>query len=313
MSFRPPNPRASRPSPLARDPHSPVIHLRAVLSVLFAPSLLAAGWLTSDSLEGWLEGDDERARLPSELQEVSGLALDASGRLWAHDDERGIIYRLEDSGDAILERRVLGPEPLRGDFEGLAWDGRRFHLTTSTGTLVSFEPGTTESVAGYAVRRTAADDICEVEGLMFDPDTDRLLMACKTVIHRPWRRHLAILEVAIPGEGDDLEMPRLPVAPRALVTPDQLDEADIGRISPSGLTAAPDGDGWWVVAARQRRIVHISATGHVVDHERLPSRHRQAEGVMIEAPAVLTIVDEGGDGRARITRYTPAPPDDGRP
>ena len=288
-----------------------MIRLRTALVALLAPALGAAGWLASTSLEAWLDGDDDRARLPSALREVSGLALDGDGRLWAHDDERGIIYRIEDSGDEIVDRRVLGPEPVLGDFEGLAWDGRRFHLTSSTGTLVSFEPGTDETVERYSVRRTTAADICEVEGLVFDSEADRLLMVCKTVTHRPWRRHLVILEVPIPGDTDDVDMGSLPAEPRALVTPDALDDADIGRISPSGLTASPDGDGWWVVAARERRIVHVSRTGQIVDEARLASRHRQAEGVVVEAPAVLTIVDEGGDGRARITRYTHTPPDEG--
>jgi hypothetical protein len=274
-----------------------------------APFLIAGVLTLGGPLEDWLDGDRDRGRLPGALREVSGLALDGEGHLWAHDDERGVLHRIEDGGNDVVERRVLGPASVRGDFEGLAWDGSRFHLTTSTGTLVSFAPGTEEQVASYTLRRTDAADLCEVEGLVHDPATDRLLLACKTVTHRPWRGHLVVLEVGVPRGGDAATPGPLPVRPRFLVSPEALDEAGLDALSPSGITRAPDGDGWWIVAARQRRLVHISDDGRVVDQARLHSRHDQAEGIVIEGGAVLTLVDEGGNGRAHITRYErPEPP-----
>ncbi|MBT8405723.1 MAG: hypothetical protein KJP18_17835 [Gemmatimonadetes bacterium] len=279
--------------------------LRAVL----APVLVASTTLASGPLDRWLDSDHERQRLPGALREVSGLALDDRHRLWAHDDERGVLYRIADGDDAVVERRVLGPEPVLGDFEGLAWDGQRFHLTSSTGTLVSFAPGTEERVESYTVHRTAASEICEVEGLAYDPPSDRLLLACKTVTHRPWRDHLVVLEVGVPDATDTGATEPLPVRPRILVSPDALDEAGAKPLSPSGITRAPNDDGWWIVAARQRRIVKVDDDGRVVDEARLPSRHQQAEGIVVERGAVLTLVDEGGNGRARITRYErPEPP-----
>ena len=281
--------------------------LRAVL----APVLVATATLASGPLDRWLDSDHDRQRLPGDLREISGLALDDQQRLWAHDDERGIVYRIADGGDEVVERRVLGPEAVLGDFEGLAWDGHRFHLTSSTGTLVSFAPGTEETVETYTVRRTGASEICEVEGLVYDPTSDRLLLACKTVVHRPWRDHLVVLEVAVPGADQGLDAEPLPVRTRILVSPDALDEAGAHPLSPSGITRSPNDDGWWVVAARQRRIVQVDDDGRVVDEARLPSRHEQAEGIAIERGAVLTLVDVGGNGRARITRYErPDPPGD---
>ncbi len=268
----------------------------------------ALGLLTAaavGSLEGWFDGERDRDRLPSSLTEASGLALDDQGRLWVHDDERGIIARLEDGSGDIAERRVLGPDPVTGDFEGLAWDGRRFHLVTSTGTLVSFEPGSDESVHRWSARRTDADPLCEVEGLATAPDGRGLVMACKTVYDDRWRGHLVILDVALPDDDDDLDRPPLPVRPRLVVAPSTLEAAGLDDdLSPSGLTRSPDGRGWWVVAAREGVLIHLSDDGAVVDHAELPSGHPQAEGIALEGSHVLTLVDEGGNGRARITRYT---------
>ncbi|MEQ9570096.1 MAG: hypothetical protein RLN75_07875 [Longimicrobiales bacterium] len=259
------------------------------------------------ALDRWLDGERDRDRLPGSLVEASGLARDDAGHVWIHDDERGIVARLADGTGDIAERRVLGPDPVRGDFEGLAWDGRRFHLVTSTGTLVSFEPGVEEGVVRWSVRRTGAADVCEVEGLETAPGRDALVLACKTIHDRRWRGHLLLLEVALPGEDDALDDAPLPVRPRVAIPSDVLEAAGIDDPPfPSGVTRAP-GDGWLIVDARRRRVLQVSDDGRVVDHARLPAGHPQAEGIVLEGPDLLTLADEGDGGRARITRYARPP------
>lgn len=254
-------------------------------------------------LARWFDGDRDRDRLPDALREASGLAVDDEGRLWSHDDERGVVWRLAEGSGDPAERRVLGPDPVRGDFEGLAWDGRRFHLVTSTGTLVSFEPGLREEVHDWSARRTGAEDVCEVEGLEVAPDGGGLVLACKTVYDRRWKGRLLLLEVPMPGDHDGLQHPPLPVRPLLAVPRAVLEAAGVSRaLSPSGLTRAADG-GWLILAGRQGRVVHVSDAGRVVDHSALPSGHPQAEGIALERPDLLTLVDEGDGGRGRVTRY----------
>lgn len=270
--------------------------------MLGAAAVIAAAPPPADSLSRWLEAEPHRVRLDRELTEVSGLAVDGQGAIWAHDDERGVVHRIDPETGETTERRVLGPAPVRGDFEGLAFDGRRFHLVTSTGTLLSFGPGSGEAVDAYGIRRTDAEDVCEVEGLDFDPERRTLVLACKTIRERGRRGHLLLLEVDLPEEQDGLDDPPLPAAVRVEVSPDRLAAAGIeGRISPSGLTRSPRG--WLVVAARERRILEIDDEGRILDAARLPSRHRQAEGIVVTSDTLLNLADEGGRGRAHLTRY----------
>ena len=57
--------------------------------------------------------------------------------------------------------------------------------------------------------------------------------------------------------------------------------------------------------------MQVDDDGRVVDAARLPAPHEQAVVIAIERGAVLTLVEEGGTGRARITRYErPDPPGD---
>ncbi|MGE0352695.1 MAG: hypothetical protein AB7Q69_05580, partial [Gemmatimonadales bacterium] len=76
-----------------------------------------------------------RYRLPRALTEISGLAMNAEGRLFAHDDERGIIFEVDYRSGRILRSFSLGRRGLRGDYEGIAVVGQSIWLVTSDGTL----------------------------------------------------------------------------------------------------------------------------------------------------------------------------------
>ena len=50
----------------------------------------------------------DRWELPKELNEISGLAVDSEGRLFAHDDERAIIYQLDPATHRVVKRFAFG-------------------------------------------------------------------------------------------------------------------------------------------------------------------------------------------------------------
>jgi hypothetical protein len=272
--------------------------------------LLAGGILagtrsgTAAGLERLLDGDVHRVDLPRALTEVSGLSLDGEGDLWAHDDERAELHRVDPASGEITARRVLGPRAVSGDFEGLAWDGARFHLVTSSGTLVSFPAGDSDMVTSWSVRQTEASSWCEIEGLDFDPLRGTLVLACKVVLTRELRGHLLLLEVDLPTPSPTPNEAPLPVRPVVTVDPDGLQAAGLPReLHPSGVAYDPGHDTWLLVAAREARALEVSRAGQVLGAFRL-RRHRQAEGIAL-APdgSALYLTDEGGNGRGRLTGY----------
>lgn len=277
-----------------------------LVAALFLLAPLPASAQTDD-LDGVLERPTSQARLPRLVTEASGLSFAGPGRLWTHDDERGAIYRIDPSSGRVLEERVLGPRTVRGDFEGLAFDGEHVHLVTSGGTLVSFRPGPEAVVEDYSVRETAAGSVCEVEGVEFDPVRTTLVLACKVVLQEDLGDRMVLLEVDLPpGPTEGLGRP-LPVRLALTVSDEDLAAAGLPR-SPrlSGIAYDPTLDAWWLVAARDRRVFVVDREGAVLGGGRLRSRHHpQAEGIAIDpATGTLLLVDEGGNGRARLTIYS---------
>jgi uncharacterized protein YjiK len=271
------------------------------LSVVTVLALAASRADGQRPLGPWQRYDFEhptaRWTLAGRLREVSGLAFGPDGGLFAHEDERGIVYRL-DPGTGDADRGfTLGERPVKGDFEGIAVAGDRFFLVTSRGLLYEFRESPAGTATSYRVTDTGLGSHCEVEGLAYDARTDRLLLACKTLAPpaREIRIHALPLE---PGRP----------APAPLVVPFQaLAPFGLGKgVHPSGLEVDGDTGELILVAAREEALVVLARDGTVVGATRFPrGEHRQAEGVAVSPDGGLYVADEAAGHRPRLTLYAP--------
>lgn len=279
------------------------------LPLLAGAALLAA----ADSALLLLDTPARQTPLPARLTEVSGLTFQGPDTLWAHDDERGAAVALEPGTGRVLAHRVLGPAPVRGDFEGITWDGDALHLVTSSGTLVSFRPGSAEAVERYGVRETAAGSWCEVEGVALDPRRRTLVLACKEIFRDRGQTGLLLLETDLPPSAvSSPEGPPQPVRVHLSVTSERLRDHGLPRrLELSDITYDAARDSWLLVSARRGRVVEVSRDGQVLGQARLPSgRHPQPEGLALSPDRQrLHLADEGGNARARLTWYGSPVPD----
>ena len=239
-------------------------------------------------------------KLAPSLREVSGLAI-SGDRLFAHDDEDGIVLELDPVEGDVLKWIYLGPPRVRGDFEGLAaMPAGGLVLVTSGGTFASFEEaGDGESVP-YRAKETGLAAQCEVEGLT-ESQSGRLLVVCKTNRSRELKNGLQIYAFdAVSFELDPEPVVRLAVG--------ALQSIGLKGIRPSGISELPTGH-LLVLAAQGRVILELDASYRPVAWVKLEKRfHRQPEGIAVTAGGDLLIADEGGRGRARLTRYSPRDP-----
>ncbi len=230
--------------------------------------------------------------LPDGLREVSGLALGAQERLFAHGDEEATIFELDLAGGQVRKRFHVGDPARKGDFEGLAWHEGYFYLVTSDGTLLRFREGSDEEHVEFELTHTGLGRQCEIEGLHAPADGGLLLLACKTPRQDDLQGRLAVLAWSLPDArpqpADNVMVEQLP--------------ADF---APSGLTRCPDSGNLLLVAARQRALIEVSGDGELVRALRLPGggRHPQMEGVELTSTGNLIIADEGGSGRGRLGVY----------
>jgi len=242
------------------------------------------------------EEPSARFALPGRLEEISGLAVGPDGRLFAHDDERGVVYEIDPGKEEVVKAFSLGDPPVRGDFEGIAVVGERFFMVTSHGLLYEFREMPDGREAPYRLTDTELGATCEIEGLDYDPRDDALLFACK--VSAPERGVIVIHRIALDPERGTLDP--------LLVSREQLEAFDVRRsFEPSALVVDPSG-ALILLSASREAIIEIDRSGRVLDGRRLSGdRHRQPEGLALGQDGTLYVADEGDGRRARVTVYAP--------
>jgi hypothetical protein len=273
-----------------------------VILAVLAPVPVTA--LQSTSAEATLSRYDlskpaaDRWELPKALQEISGLAVDSAGRIFAHDDEQAIIYQLDPATHRVVKRFSFGLPALRGDFEAIAVVGRQVILTTSDGVLYAGREGRDGESVPYVTQATGVGRDCEVEGMVYEAAGRALLFACKTPRTQALVGHLAVLRWSLDRKALD---------PRPWIFPGLSGitrELKGQSFHPSELLRVPGNGHYLVLSGREHAIAEITPAGKVVAVAHLRRRdHRQAEGLAFAPDGALLISDEGAGQRGTVTVY----------
>lgn len=238
-------------------------------------------------------------RLPKRLREISGLALAPNGRLFAHGDERAIVYQLDIGTGQIVKSFALNAangEPVHGDFESIAiTDSGDFYMLTSNGILYRFREGEDGAHVAFTTADTGLRAVCEIEGLAFDRAEDSLIIACKTNYQHGMRHHIALYSWSLRDRQARLWR-RFPAAPLA---------AAIGadEFHPSEITLDSRSYRIILLSGRERGMVELTPDGTLLAARSLAALHRQPEGAAVLRDGSLAIADEGADAHAQLTRY----------
>jgi hypothetical protein len=258
--------------------------------------------------------DPKSLKLPRKLDEVSGLAVTPDDRLFAHDDELGIIYQINPQNAKIKKKFFLGKKkPKKGDFEGLCIVGDDFYLVASNGNLFKFKEGKKDKSVDYLKIETWLSQEYDVEGLCFDPATNSLLLVCKGFAGENFQQMRAVYSFSL----DSLSLNRYP---RFLVSiPDIIQRTpntfnrklaefflllDPKSFAPSGIEVHPKTGNFFILSSRSRMIIEMDAQGKILGIVELKSsRHDQPEGITFLQDDTMIISDEAVDGRARLTLY----------
>ena len=246
--------------------------------------------LTEDGATRW--------RLSLRLREISGLASGPGDRIFAHDDERAVIYELDYRG-RLVKAFAMGDKPVREDFEGIAFADDRFYLVTSSGRIYESREGEDDGHQLFNTYGTGVGKKCEVEGLAFEPAGRVLLLVCKTPRDKEIEGFVAIYRFSL----DSREITGVPLlVPLREIT----SRIDGKSFRPSGIERHPLSGNYVIVAAQQFAMAEITPDGRVVAVVKLKrGNHRQIEGITFTSDGTLLLADEGGRGRARLTLYHP--------
>ncbi len=242
----------------------------------------------------------DRWELPHSIAEISGLALDSAGNLFAHGDERAEVFQLDRVDHHVLARFSFGDPVVHADFEGIAVAGDRVFLVTSDGVLYAGRRGADGDRVEFVTYATGLGKLCEIEGLAYDAAAPSLLLACKEARTGQLRHRLAVFRWSIDRRAL-FPKPAILMGLAPVIHP-------IGEKSfhPSDITIDRDTGHLLVLAGREAAIAELKPTGEVVRVARLRHRlHPQAEGIAITDDGELLVADEGAGGRGALTTYAP--------
>lgn len=234
---------------------------------------------------GWSEAPIARWVLPRGLEEVSGLALTADGRLLTHGDQRAEVFEIDYRRGVAVKQFALGRPTEHGDFEAIAVVGDTVVLLASNGTLYLFREGANDARVAYTIHDTNLGRECEFEGLAFDPAIRALLLACKNVGMKGLQDSLVIFRWSV--QGGKTPLSRLTVPLSRVIGSNAWD-----GLHPSDITIDPLNGNYVIIAGREKAIVEITPAGAVVFARPLPGKHPQPEGVAITRDSILIVSDE---------------------
>ncbi len=148
-----------------------------IFHILFAASLLACSpkYNSQNNLPGYdISSPNSIFYLPETLREVSGITVIDTSTVACIQDEQGIIFIYD------LFRKQINKQysfAIDGDYEGITKVNNTIFVLRSDGTLFEIENYSSPDfkMHSYATGIPANNN----EGLCYDQDNDRLLIACK--------------------------------------------------------------------------------------------------------------------------------------
>jgi uncharacterized protein YjiK len=247
-------------------------------------------------------------KLPRELSEASGLAFTKDGRLLCHNDEQGAVYEVDFHTGKILSRFYLGKFLVyRDDLEGIATKGDTIFMINSSGTILRFLPGKDGEKVSFQTFKTPLSARNDVEGLVYDPVTDCLLLACKGEAGADYKNPLPADQKAV--YAFSLKTYKLLPKPRFLIPVSKITAATREKeFCPSSLERDPRSGHFFVLAARGNALVEMDANGNLIGASSLPKAvNPQPEGLAIAPDGTIIICNEG-QGKVKVGKLCVYPP-----
>lgn len=228
-----------------------------------------------------LNSPTQRFTLPPELEEISGLSYYKPNQLLCIQDELAVAYIYDLKKKQIADSSVFGNY---GDFEGIEWVKNEIYTLKSNGDLYHFEPFSKQ----IARIPTDLPGKTEVEGLAYDPESDRLMIAVKEGAKKDEKVvYMYDLKTKVVFKG-------------LTIKDKSLKEAgiDAGKFKPSGLAVHPKTGDFYFITSVGKRLVVVNRKGRITASEPLdPKLFRQPEGICFAPDGTMYIASEG-DGKA---------------
>ena len=267
-----------------------------------------------------LENPDYKYKLPSFLEEISGLSYYGKGKIACVQDEKANIYILDLEKEKIINKYDFGED---GDYEDIAIVNKTAYVLKNNGHIYRIEDFKKKDrkIKKY---NTPLKEKNDTEGIAFDHLSNGLLIACKG---SPSIEKENLYEGYKAVYRFDLEEKEMDTSPIYLVDLERLDSY-IDRSAfmnfsvkvakrlrlvesetsfhPSGIAIHPISSEIFMISSVGKLLIVLSRSGKVKDVRSLdPKIFRQPEGICFSPGGELYISNEGQGGKGYILYFKP--------
>ena len=248
---------------------------------------------------------DDKYYLPYVLEEISGMAW-KDGNVLAVDDETGKVFEYSfDQRDIIHSIEFYKPS----DFEGVEIVGNDIYILRSDGDLFKVDYTSSKESRGWKIENDLGDKN-DTEGLGYDPEENKLLIACK---EKPELDDEDIEGRAI--YGFDLTTNTLDEEPMFTVSPQKLQvfweskrEFDYNKerikFKPSAIAFHPITKEYYILSSVGKMMVIVSKSGEIqATYPISPIVLGQPEGLAFSPNGDMYISSEGDGDRGYILKF----------
>lgn len=265
-----------------------------------------------------LEAPDARYKLPSYLEEISGLSYYGKGKIACVQDEKAFIYVLNLEQEKIIKKYDFGSD---ADYEDIAVVDKTAYVLRNNGHIYRVKnfKKKDRKVKKYETPLSEKND---TEGMAYDLLSNSLLIACKgspsIKKEKPYEGYKAVYKF-------DLEKEKLDKDPHFLIDLERLDSYidrnGFNRLSvkvakrlrliesetsfqPSGLAIHPVYGDIYIISSVGKLLIILNRYGKVQNVEELdPKLFRQPEGICFSPKGDMFISNEGQGGKGYILKF----------
>ncbi|MFA6254602.1 MAG: hypothetical protein WC675_01040 [Patescibacteria group bacterium] len=234
--------------------------------------------------------------LPGYLHEISGITYIGNNKIAGIQDEDGVIYIYDLDKKTVTDSIEFGNP---GDYEGVAFANGNFYVLRSDAILFDI---TKDRTIEYNLAIGANNN----EGLCYDPQNNRLLIATKSKAEdgKEYKDKRYIYAF-------DLENKKLSAEPIFIIDITEIEnfansinaelEAKSGKkiikFRPSGIAIHHQNNNIYIVSAVDNIIVVLNQMGKIIDVKQLDvSIFNQPEGITFLESGEALIANEGEQG-----------------
>lgn len=261
-----------------------------------------------------LTDPDVSLKLPHILREISGLTYIDSSSFACIQDEKGVIYIYDFQKDKIKRKFKFN---IKGDYEGITRVDSTIYVLRSDGTL--FEIADFGNKDFKLNTYSTGIPTNNNEGLCYDPDNHRLLIACKGKAGNgkefKEKREIYAFDLTTRTLSTepvfDFDLKTIKEFARQQKYPDRVRNKKKGKnagpeikFMTSDIGIHPITKKLFVLSAFDHMLFIFNRNGTIEHIEKLnPEIFIQAEGIAFQPNGEMLITNEGRDKRSTLLRF----------